>query len=89
MVDTSVARATDGTLWMSLNNLDPNRAARVATNLSGTARGRILTATAMDAHNTFDNPAAVQPTVYSANSVSGKLTFDLPAKSIVVVRIDQ
>jgi alpha-N-arabinofuranosidase len=89
MVDTSVARATDGTLWMSLNNLDPNRAARVATNLNGTARGRILTATAMDAHNTFDNPAAVQPAVYSAGSVGGKLTFDLPAKSIVVVRIDR
>lgn len=88
MVDTSVARATDGSLWMSLNNLDPNRAARVTTNLSGTARGRLLTATAMDAHNSFDNPDAVRPVPYSAASVNGKLTFDLPAKAIVVVRIE-
>lgn len=87
MVDVSAARATDGALWVSLTNLDPKRATRVTTNLSGTASGRILTAKAMDAHNTFDRPETVRPAAYSAKSVGGKLSFDLPAKSIVVVKV--
>lgn len=87
MVDVSAARATDGALWVSLTNLDPNRATRVTTNLSGSASGRILTAQAMDAHNTFDRPETVKPAAYSAKSVGGKLSFDLPAKSIVVVKV--
>lgn len=87
MVDVSAARATDGALWVSLTNLDPNRATRVTTNLSGSANGRILTAQAMDAHNTFDRPETVKPAAYSAKSVGGRLSFDLPAKSIVVVKI--
>lgn len=87
MVDVSAARATDGALWVSLTNLDPNRATRVTTNLSGSGSGRILTAKAMDAHNTFDRPETVKPAAYSAKSVGGKLSFDLPAKSIVVVKV--
>ena len=87
MVDVSAARATDGALWVSLTNLDPNRATRVTTNLSGSASGRILTARAMDAHNTFDRPETVRPAAYSAKRVGGKLSFDLPAKSIVVVKV--
>ncbi|WP_182466694.1 alpha-N-arabinofuranosidase [Sphingomonas gilva] len=87
MVDVSAARATDGGLWLSLTNLDPNRAARVTTNLSGSASGRLLTAQAMDAHNTFDNPNAVRPVPYSATSTGGKLAFDLPAKAIAVVKV--
>ncbi|GAA0737175.1 alpha-N-arabinofuranosidase [Sphingomonas japonica] len=87
MIDTSVARATDGTLWMALVNLDPNRPARIATNLTGTAIGRILTAAAMDAHNSFENPNAIAPAAYSGTVIDGKLGFDLPAKAIAMVQI--
>ena len=88
MVDVSAARGTDGKLYLSLTNTDPNKAARVTTNLSGTARGRILTGPATDTHNTFDNPNTIMPAAYSARSSGGKLTLDLPAKSVVVVAID-
>jgi alpha-N-arabinofuranosidase len=87
MVDASAARATDGSLWLSLTNLDPNRSARVTTNLTGSASGRLLTGPAMDTHNSFDNPNAIRPVTYSATSAGGKLAFDLPAKAIVVVKV--
>lgn len=88
MVDVSAARGADGKLYLSLTNTDPNKAARVTTNLSGNARGRILTGPAIDTHNTFDQPNAIQPAVYSARSSGGKLTLDLPAKSVVVVAVE-
>lgn len=88
MVDVSAARGTDGKLYLSLTNTDPNKAARVATNLSGNARGRILTGPAIDTHNTFDKPNTIMPAPYSARSSGGKLTFDLPAKSVVVVAVE-
>jgi alpha-N-arabinofuranosidase len=86
-VDASVARGTDGATVIALVNLDPRRPARVTTSLDVPATGRILTAPAMDAHNTFDAPRAVVPAPYAARVVGGRLVFELPAKSIVVVSI--
>ncbi|CAM4089498.1 alpha-N-arabinofuranosidase [Roseateles saccharophilus] len=83
-VHASAARAPDGKLLLALVNLDPSHPARVATNLTGSARGRVLTAQSMDAHNTFQQPQAVAPAPYAAAS-SGLL--DLPPKSVVVVEI--
>jgi alpha-N-arabinofuranosidase len=88
MVDVSAARGTDGKIYLSLTNTDPDTPARVTTNLSGNARGRILTGPAIDTHNTFDKPNTIQPTVYSAQSSGGKLTLDVPAKSVVVVSVE-
>jgi alpha-N-arabinofuranosidase len=87
-VDVSAARGTDGKLYLALVNVDPNRSARVTTSLSGGATGRILTGPAIDTHNTFDRPNTIQPAAYSARSSGGKLVFDLPAKSVVVVSVD-
>lgn len=87
-VDASAARAADGKLWLSLVNLDPNKAARVTTNLTGKAGGRLLTAAAIDAHNTFDKPNGVAPVGYSGRIERGRLTFDLPAKSIAVIAVE-
>jgi alpha-N-arabinofuranosidase len=89
MVDASAARGTDGKLYLALVNLDPHRAAHVATGLSGTATGQILTGPAMDTHNTFAAPDTIHPIAYSGRSEGGKLTFALPAKSVAVVAIDQ
>ena len=87
-VDVSSARAVDGKLWLSLVNLDPKRPAHVTTNLPGTASGRILTGATMDAHNTFENPYAIHPVPFAGRAERGKLVFDLPARSVAVVRID-
>jgi alpha-L-arabinofuranosidase len=86
-VDVSAARGADGATTIALVNLDPAHAARVVTNLDRAATGRLLTAPEMDAHNTFEHPAAIAPVPYAAGLVDGRLTFDLPAKSIVVVSV--
>ncbi|MBB3032400.1 alpha-N-arabinofuranosidase [Alteriqipengyuania lutimaris] len=88
LVDVSVARGEDGKLIVSLINLSPDTPARVATNLEGTASGRIITGPELDTHNTFDNPERITPAPYAARSRGGELVFDLPAKSLVVVTID-
>ncbi|MEY4966409.1 MAG: hypothetical protein RL274_1992 [Pseudomonadota bacterium] len=87
-VDVSAARGKDGKLYLSLVNLDPNKPAHIVTNLTGTAKGRILTGPAMDTHNTFAAPNAIRPVPFSGSSDNGKLAFDLPAKAVAVVAVD-
>jgi len=84
----SSARGKDGKLVLSIVNTDPNHAVQVVTNLTGTAHGRILSAFAMDAHNTFANPNMVRPIPFSNSTQDGKMSFDMPAKSVAVVTMD-
>jgi alpha-N-arabinofuranosidase len=84
-VESSVARGADGKTVIALTNLDPDRPARVLTNLKTAVQGRILTAATMDAHNRFEQPDAVLPKPYAAAPRDGVLWLDLPPKSIVVV----
>jgi alpha-N-arabinofuranosidase len=52
--------------------------------------GTILTAPAMDSHNDFGKPPAVAPATFSDMAIiGGRLTVNMPAKSIVVVAIEQ
>ena len=88
MVDAAAARGRDGKLYLALVNTDPNKPAHVVTNLPGTGQGRILTAAAMDAHNTFDAPGAIHPVAFNGTSEGGKAVFDLPAKSVAVVAVN-
>jgi alpha-N-arabinofuranosidase len=86
-VDASAARGADGKLYLALVNLDPARPARVATRLKSNAQGQVLTAAAMDAHNTFDKPQALVPAPYTARAGKQGLVLELPAKSVVVVAV--
>jgi alpha-L-arabinofuranosidase len=91
-VSMSVARAADGTIVVALVNLDPNKAMPVTATVAGATaqhvRGEILTATAMDARNTFDAPDAVHPVPFTGASLdNGKLSLSLPAKSVVVLTL--
>jgi alpha-N-arabinofuranosidase len=88
MVDVTAARGKDGKLYLSLVNTDPSKPAHLVTNLAGTARGRILTGPAMDSHNSFEAPNAVHPVAFSGSSDTGKLSFDLPPRSVAVVSLD-
>ena len=87
-IDASAARGKDGKLYLSLVNVSPNKAAHVRTNLTGTARGRLLTAPQIDSHNSFDAPDTVKPVPFAGRVEAGHIVFDMPAKSIAVVRID-
>jgi alpha-L-arabinofuranosidase len=88
MADVSAARTKDGKLVLSIVNTDPGHAVQVVTNLTGTAQGRILTAFAMDAHNSFDQPNLVHPVPFHGSTEGGKLSFDMPAKSVAVVTVN-
>jgi alpha-N-arabinofuranosidase len=92
-VDVSAARARDGKVYLALVNSDPNQAARVTAQVAGVrargAEGRVLTAPAIDSHNTFDRPNIVRPATYRARGSGGNLVLDLPAKSVVVVEVQQ
>jgi alpha-N-arabinofuranosidase len=85
-ISASSAVGKDGKTYVALVNA--NVVLSVAGRNPGAARGRILTAAAMDAHNTFEHKDAVKPAPYSANAAGGKLTLQVPAKSVIVVALE-
>ena len=91
-VSASAERAKDGRLRLALANADPERSATVAVTLAGASAsavdGQIITAPEMNAHNTFDHPDALRPAPFAGAQVRGDtLTVELPAKSVVVLRL--
>ena len=91
-IDAVAARDAKGRLWLSLTNLDPHQPARLDVALAGVspsgATGQLLTAPAVDSHNDFDHPQAVAPVDYGVRASGGGLRFELPPKSIAVVRVE-
>jgi alpha-N-arabinofuranosidase len=92
-ISVSAARTAAGAIVIALVNLDPGKAMPISLSLPGatprTVKGEILTASALDAHNTFDNPDAVHPTRFTGASIrSGKLSLTLPAKSVAVLNVE-
>ena len=91
-VSATAARATNGKVYVAFVNVLPTEGATVSTSFVGLtakgATGRILTAPAIDSHNTFAAPNTVAPAAFTgATLVDGKLTVKLPAKSIVVLEL--
>jgi len=91
-VSVSAARDANGKLQIAFTNVDPNKGASVSTKINGvnvkSASGRILTASALDARNTFDKPEAVKPAPYKAAKKGNELRVELPPKSVVVVTVE-
>jgi alpha-N-arabinofuranosidase len=92
-ISLSTARTAAGAIAVALVNLDPHKATPVTLSIAGatahTVQGEILTAAALDAHNTFENPDAVKPARFTGASVKdGKLSLSLPAKSVVVLSVE-
>ena len=92
-VSVSAARATDGATVLALVNTDPNKPARVTVKVAGAAKtkisARVLTSDAMNTHNTFERPNAVQPAAFTGGKRKGDgWVFDLPAKSVVVATLN-
>ena len=91
-VSASASKDKDGRIHITLVNLDPNRGRTVQVDIRGqrvtSVGGRVLTAAAMNADNTFEQPNAVQPVDFQgARLAGGVLTLDLPSKSVVVVEL--
>lgn len=91
-VSASAVRDPRGVVHVGLTNVDPHRERTVTVRLDGVSgsavEGRVLTAQAIDAHNTFDAPDVVKPVVFNgAVLASGVLTVTLPAKSVVMLDV--
>lgn len=90
-VDMIAARGLDGQVWLALVNLDPSKSASVITKVAGmtaaAATGEVLTAERVDSVNEFDVKPAVTPVPYGATARDGKLTLELPPKSVMVVKL--
>ncbi|WP_345785726.1 alpha-L-arabinofuranosidase C-terminal domain-containing protein [Pelagicoccus sp. SDUM812002] len=83
----------EGRIHLSLTNIDPNQSRTVTVSLGENTlkrvvSGRILTADAMNTHNTFDAPDTLVPQLFSGAKVKkGTLTIELPAKSLVTLEL--
>jgi len=92
-VSATAARDTAGTVHLALVNVLPRESATVTCTLLGlsprSAAGRLLTAPALDSHNTFDAPNTVAPQPFTDASIAGgRLTVTLPARSVVVLNLE-
>lgn len=83
----SASRDAAGALHVTLSNLDPRRELElVVSGLSGPIRGSVLTASSMNAHNTFSNPdvVAVRPfTGFRTDAAATRVV--LPPMSLVLL----
>ena len=91
-LNVSASRDQAGAIHVSLCNLNPNTPAQLICDLQGAKpqriSGRVLTADAMQAHNTFDNPETVKPAQFDhCKLTDGGFTASLPAKSVVVLEL--
>jgi len=91
-VSASASRDAAGKVHVSLANTDPNRAVKLSCELQGmTAKsvsGRVLTASEMNARNTFDAPHTLEPQAFNGAKIAdGQLSVELPAKSVVVLEL--
>ena len=92
-VDAVAFRDTGGKLWISLVNLDPNKAREVTLSFTGlkarAAKGEVLTAPNVNSINTFAAPGTVVPKAIAGKVGGGKVTVALPSKAVAVLAIDE
>jgi alpha-N-arabinofuranosidase len=91
-LSASASKDAQGRLHVSLVNLDPKAAVAVKAAIAGakfsSVAGRVLTADAVDAHNTFDAPNRVRPAAFtSATLRDATLELQLPPRSVVVLTL--
>ena len=83
----------EGRLHVTLCNLNPNAPVEVACEIQGLkaqkVSGRVLTASEITAHNTFEQPGVVKPAEFGGGKVTEKgFTAVLPAKSVVAMELE-
>lgn len=93
-VTATASRDAEGKIHLSFCNLQPHANTQVTIDIRGLAgnslavSGLTLTGDSIDAHNTFAQPEAVKPQPFEAFKLDGgKLTVDLPAKSVTTLEL--
>lgn len=91
--NTTAARGKDGKIYVAVANMHPQNGYVLNVNLGAekakSVSGEVLTHAKMDAHNTPGKPEVIAPKPYTGGKVKGNiLELNIPAKSVVVVRLD-
>ncbi|MCP5521354.1 MAG: alpha-N-arabinofuranosidase [Verrucomicrobiales bacterium] len=91
-INASASRDSQGVIHVTVCNLHPNEPVNLSCDLLGTkvrqVSGRVLTASAMQAHNTFAEPAAVVPREFTDSRLTDAgFAAKLPSKSVVVLEL--
>lgn len=92
VVSASSSVDASGAIHVTLCNLNPNNPASLTCSIEGaspkTVSGQVLTASAMNAHNTFENPKAVKLESFTDVKIApGGFTATLPPKSVVALEL--
>jgi alpha-L-arabinofuranosidase len=74
-------------------NLDPQKTADLPCQLKGltpkAVKGRVLTAEAVNSHNTFEKPAVVEPKTFTGFKLEGdRVQIAVPARSVLALEIE-
>ncbi|GAB6931311.1 alpha-L-arabinofuranosidase AbfB [Paenibacillus sp. JCM 10914] len=93
-ISASASRDATGKLHVSLCNLHHEHSGEVSIQLRGlngtiaSVQGRTLNANSMDAHNTFENPTALEPAVFENYELTGDVVrATLAPMSVTVLEI--
>jgi alpha-N-arabinofuranosidase len=91
-VSASASVDARGVLHITLSNANPNRDIAVQAFVrglkAGQVSGRVLQGAAMNSHNTFEAPNAVQPAAFSGAKLAAEgLEIALPKMSVVALEI--
>ncbi len=91
-VSVSASKDQSGMMHISLTNIDNKNNQEVEIDLKGfkakQLKGRILTSSKVQDHNTFDNPANVVPKTFNGASISeGNLKVNMPPNSVIVLEL--
>ena len=90
-LNVSASKSNDGSILVTLCNLDSHNAADVSLDLGGMSAvqqvtGRVLSAAAMNAHNTFEQDNVVQPIALANIRIHGaQVALQLPPMSVTAV----
>jgi alpha-N-arabinofuranosidase len=92
-LSASASRTTEGKMTLSLVNVDPDRDARIEIDVRGltlrAARGRVITAPAMDARPEFGAQDPLSPRKLETLRLRrGALSLTAPAKSIITLELE-
>ena len=92
LLGATASRAKDGTVHISLSNVDLEKANEVTVDLAGlgvnAVSGQILTCKQISDKNTFEQPDVVKPAGFKDAKVSkGKLVVKVPPMSIVALEL--
>ena len=90
-LSVSCSRSQDGTVNMTLVNIDPHHTVSLTCDINGfdgkQVSGSVITSNKMTDHNTFENSETVRMQEFKNMKISkGKLNAELPPKSVVLIQ---